>query len=382
MARMSKHSVRQNNEKNVLQAVINDGPIARSQVAKALKLNKVTVSDIFSQLLDEGYLEVVGSGEGSQAGGRKPTLHRFNPHYGYVVSFDLGFHATDMMVTTLTGQVLHSANFWGEGAPIAERLAFMVQQVQAFQEAIAGQTLHGLLGVAIGVHGIVNHNQVVDSPFMALDGIELAPYFEQALAVPVVLENEANLAALYARDFTELAAAQQDLVALSIHKGIGAGVVIDGQLFRGANGGAGEVGRALAPDDQGQLVKIETLCSEDAVLAQLATVCGHALKAEEIASLTKTATPAVQPVLAQFVMRLTLVIHNSVASYDPKIVVINSGLIAANPDLLTDLTRALTAAGHAVPLTLGEAGEHAITLGGTTLIVHQVLGLGSRQLHF
>lgn len=131
MARMSKHSVRQNNEKNVLQAVINNGPIARSQVAKALKLNKVTVSDIFSQLLDEGYLEVVGSGEGSQAGGRKPTLHRFNPHYGYVVSFDLGFHATDMMVTTLTGQVRHSANFWGEGEPIAERLAFMVQQVQA-----------------------------------------------------------------------------------------------------------------------------------------------------------------------------------------------------------------------------------------------------------
>lgn len=109
---------------------MNSGPTSRSQVAKDLQLNKVTVSDIFSQLIDEGYLEELGAGAGSQAGGRKPTLYRFDPHFGYVISFDLGFHATDMSVSTLDGQVLQSGNFWGEGAALTERLALMLAKIQ------------------------------------------------------------------------------------------------------------------------------------------------------------------------------------------------------------------------------------------------------------
>ncbi|KRN22687.1 ROK family protein [Lacticaseibacillus camelliae] len=384
MAEISKRDVRENNEKNVLQDVMNSGPTSRSQVAKDLQLNKVTVSDIFSQLIDEGYLEELGAGAGSQAGGRKPTLYRFDPHFGYVISFDLGFHATDMSVSTLDGQVLQSGNFWGEGAALTERLALMLAKIQAYQRQPVTQTRHGLMGVAIGIHGIVYQNRILDSPFLATTDVDIAAYFQQALHVPVVLENEANLAALYARDFTQLATAQQDLVALSIHKGIGAGVVINGQLFRGAQGGAGEVGRTFVePDAAGEPIKIETLCSEDAVMAQLREALGDPALTEKAVALRYQADDVkVQQVLSQFATYLAMVVHNLVATYDPKIVVINSTLMAQIPRLLAVVASEVQRFGSQVRLTLCQDVDHAVTLGGTALIVHQVLGMGRRQLHF
>ena len=384
MAEISKNDVRKNNEKNVLQAVINTGPTSRSQVAKDLKLNKVTVSDIFSQLIEAGYLKEVGTGTGSQAGGRKPTLYRFDERFGYVISFDLGFHATDMVVSTLDGQVLHSDNFWGEGAAISQRLAVMLAKIEAYQRQPVTKTRHGLMGLTIGIHGIVNHNQILDSPFFSTENVDIAAYFQEALKVPVFLENEANLAALYARDFTQLAAAQQDLVALSIHKGIGAGVVINGQLFRGAQGGAGEVGRTfveLAPN--GEPVKIEALCSEDAVMAQLRkTLHEPSLTEEEVGSRMVAGDAKMQQVLDRFATRLAMVIHNLVASYDPKVVVINSKLVAQNSGMLAAIAREVQRFGGHVRLSLCQDVDHAVTLGGTALIVHQVLDMGRRQLRF
>ena len=94
------------------------------------------------------------------------------------------------------------------------------------------ETEFGLLGVAISVHGIVNEQQeIIDLPFHDLEDISIVEAIKQVTNVPVILENEANLSAIYERDYQgnlEI----NNLISLSIHKGIGAGLIIDKKLYR------------------------------------------------------------------------------------------------------------------------------------------------------
>ncbi len=90
--------------------------------------------------------------------------------------------------------------------------------------------------MSVSIHGVVDNEQhVTYLPFHETEGISIAKKIKEITNVPVVVENEANLSALYERNFNHNLS-YNNLIALSIHKGIGAGLIINNQLYRGANG--------------------------------------------------------------------------------------------------------------------------------------------------
>lgn len=123
----------------------------------------------------------------------------------------------------------------------------------------------------VGVHGVVDHNQVTYSLFFDYSGIDLADMLGQVISVPVLLENEANYAAVYIRDYHDYRQIDQydNLIALNIHYGIGAGIIIDRQLYRGLSGRAGEVGRSIVWSQNKEIIRMEDLYSEDDMLKRL-----------------------------------------------------------------------------------------------------------------
>src|SRR5699024_7419576 len=147
--------------------------------------------------------------------------------------------------------------------------------------------------------------------------------------VPVVLENEANLSAVYERDFN---AAQNDnnILSISIHKGIGAGIILNRNLYHGFKGAAGEIGSSLMftnidERDQYNFKKVENFCSEDAIIESIQKQKKTTgLDREGLEKLIHEEDEDAQRVVDLFIAAISRVIYNASVSFSPEKIFINS----------------------------------------------------------
>lgn len=375
--------VRVTNEHRVLQEVFNASPISRSQISRNLRLNKVTVSDIVASLIDDGYLVETGLGSSSKSGGRKPTFISFNKNIGNVASFEIGYNILTFLLANIEGNIIQRQEFTVRGYRIQQRLELIEKC------CIAANNQHSIpiLGVAVAIHGIVDQNQVLYAPFVDIEGLDLAYELESKLNIPVVLENEANLSAIYERDF-ENNNNVGNLVCISIHKGIGAGIIIGNQLYTGNHGEAGEIGqttvyeRKLEPD---QLPRtIESICSEDAMMDQIRHQKADVnLTRSDIVKLYQNGDTVTQSVINNACFYIANILYNTIVTMDPMRVSINSPLIHELPELLDRITNAFPhITGERTKIDLIKNVKDATLLGGCSKIIHHVLGLRSGVLNF
>lgn len=370
------------NLKLVLQQIINHPATSRIEISHELALHKSTISSLYNTLMDQHLLTEIGQGAASNVGGRKPTMVTINQNYGYTVTFDLGYrhlHATANYADTT---VIEYQRIDIVDQPITA----MVAQCQAFLKKIgaAVETVNGLLGICFSIHGTIKDNQVIASPWIDMQNVDLVQLFEDQYQVPVLLENEANLSAIYARDFSQ-EQPYNSFVTLSIHRGIGAGIILNQQLSRGENGRGGEIGKTLTllgPNTAGQ--SVESLCSEDALITRIenAKQVEH-LDRDAIIKLFKDDDRDTERILRQACSVVAGLIFNVVTMLDPQAVFINSPLIEGLPELMDeirgdyqDITQTEFPI-HLIPKT-----QYVTLLGGCSLITHHVLDLDDYELRF
>lgn len=368
------------NRKLVLQQLFNNKETSRAEIARQLHLNKSTVSSIYSELDDEGFIEEVRQGESTSNGGRKPHLVRLNHNYGFVASFSIGTSYMASMFNYTNGEIIQYNRQPIEQFDILNIMQMIKKEIKKMQKV--DQTGHGLLAIGFSIHGIVYQNKVLDSPFLELDGIDLQEYFEKEFAVPVVLENEANLAAVFEKDYYAVDNIS-DLITISIHRGIGVGVIANGSLYRGNRGMAGEIGRTLMNDHAGnghKLVKVESLCSEDAIINQVKEVKG--LKEIDSDQLVKLYHYDSQ-VLRIFDHAMELIAeasYNAIVSFGPQEVYFNSTLFEDIPELFKQVQERLIEMGAFSPIKMIKGARMASLLGASSLAIHQALDLEDFQL--
>lgn len=370
------------NLKLVLQQIINHPATSRIEISHALSLHKSTISALYNTLMDQQLLTEIGQGAASNVGGRKPTMVKINQNYGYTVTFDLGYrhlHATANFVDT---QLINYQRIDVMGQSIETMLA----KCDAFLAMIAAndQTVNGLLGICFSIHGIINQNQISYSPWIEMGKQNLVQRFKARYQVPVLLENEANLSAIYARDFGD-GGQYNSFVTISIHRGIGAGIILNQALSRGEGGRGGEIGRSLTllgPNTAGQ--SVESLCSEDAIITRVE----HAnqldqLDRDGLIKLYRTGDHETKRILRQSCSVIAGLIYNVITMLDPNAVFLNSPLIEELPELLTEIRGDYQdIAQTAFPIALIQGTQLATLLGGCSLITHHVLGLDGYKLAF
>ncbi|WP_279384115.1 ROK family protein [Lentilactobacillus kisonensis] len=172
----------------VLQQIFNNKIISRIDISRTLNLNKSTVSALYNELDEKGILKEVGSGESTSAGGRKPVLVKINERYGYTMNFDLGYRHLHVMGNYINGEVFYYQRIELGSRDIHKILEMIDNQIKLASQS--NQTKHGLLGIGFSIHGIVQDNQVINSPFIDMDGVDLADHYSNEYHVPVILENE------------------------------------------------------------------------------------------------------------------------------------------------------------------------------------------------
>src|SRR6476660_1723589 len=222
---------------------------SRSELVARTGLGRAIVARRVGELIDRGLL--VEGDVGPSTGGRPPRQLTFRADAGHVLVADLGATSIDVAITSLDGRILghHDEPARIEDGPDAclGRVDDLFEALLRTTKSIPGR----LWGIGIGVTGPVEFGtgRPISPPIMpGWDGYPIRERFTARYGAPVWVDNDVNVLAL-GEWRSGIAAGHADVVVVKIGTGIGAGIISDGHLHRGAQGSAGDVGHIQVTDD-------------------------------------------------------------------------------------------------------------------------------------
>lgn len=335
----------------ILNLIRSLGPVARTELARRSGLSLATISGLTSELIEQGLVHEMGEGEST--GGRRPALLRLNHAAGYVVGVKLMEHAITSAITDLDARVVHYrvTPLAGDVAPSTRTLptpeTVIQQTIEAIENTIAesGVGRERLFGIGVGMAGVVDSQRGLChySPFFDWHDIPFAAPLAAHFDLPVYLENDVDTLTI-AEQWFGYGDGVEHFVVVTVGRGVGAGLVLNGQFYRGALGAAGEFGHlTLAPDGPlcscGKRGCLEALASDPAVVGQAEAAVQRGeptlLAAAEILTLeTIVAAAEVGDVVARRLLAesghwLGIGIANVVNLLNPQLIVLSGeGLLA------------------------------------------------------
>ena len=246
--------MRQLNLASVLRVIRTQGPLPRPELARATGLSTPTVKQLVELLLAKGYVEETDPPpdlDRPRRPGPRARLVSFRATLGYVLAVDAGADNTVAKLADLSGAVLATARIPHPERADREAVLAAIRASVAQVLADAGIQAIDLRAVAIGTPGVVDpaDGRITLAPQIAgWDGIELASELADVAGCPIVVENEAHLS-LLAEQWLGAARSHRNVVYIQLGIGIGAAILIDGQLYRGSSGAAGEVAYLVTEGD-------------------------------------------------------------------------------------------------------------------------------------
>lgn len=239
-----KHLRKTQNEIKLLNLIREEGPISRSEIAKRIRISKVTAWEIIGRLMESGFIVDTGKGESTTRGGKRPRLLEINADNGTVVGVEFRREYSKIALANLRSdiktikEIPHCA-----GATIDEVLPRLFEQIDNLLEAPEiGRDK--LISFGIGLPGFVDYDKGELAFADTLKGWANAPLtarFHDRYHVPVFIENDVNAITL---GECLLGAGQgyENVACIWIGEGIGAGLLINGKIVRGEFSTAGEIG--------------------------------------------------------------------------------------------------------------------------------------------
>ncbi len=235
--------VRELNLSSVLRMIHNNAPLSRAQLAARTGLNKSTVSSLVEELLERKLIHEIGLN--SVGTGRPATLLEINSRAGCIIGVELGVDFVAVVLTDFVGAILWRAQ---EAADPTESLEETLSQTLVLvNKAIAASRNinFSLIGIGLSIPGTVNLDEgtLIFAPNLNWHDIPIREIFSKPTGLRVYLENDANAAAV-AEHLFGAARQSTDFLFVFAGVGIGGGLFLNGKLYRGKNGYAGEIGHS------------------------------------------------------------------------------------------------------------------------------------------
>lgn len=382
----SPGSLREANRNRVIEALRELGVASRAEIARRTGLSRTTVSTIVADLRQAG-LVVEQDGDGPPipgAQGRPPTMIALHRSAGVAVGIDFGKRHLAVAIADPSHEIL--AEEKRELPDDYEAQQALDAAAALVEESLAavGAVREDVLGVGLGVPGPIHlATETVGSSSILPGWVGLHPASEMTrrLALPVHVENDANLGAL-AELTWGAGRGCRDLVYLKVSTGIGAGLVIGGQLFRGAGGTAGEIGHTTI-DETGDICRcgnrgcLETMAGAAAIAALLERSRGGEIDAERFIELALAGDTGCRRAIADAGRHIGVAVANLCNLFNPERIVVGGAVGVRTGELLIEplrdsvRLRAIPTAAEDVEIVPGRLGERAELLGAVALVLHR-----------
>lgn len=394
----SPRLLRRINSAAVLRAIRAGAPISRAELARATGLSKPTVNAAVEFLLQSGYVteRIADIGDGARRPGPRARLLSFRGDLGHVLGIDIGANKILVIVADLTGEVLATVRR-ATGARERQTADTILDLVGAATEAAlatAGVDRSSLRAVGVGTPGVVDpaSGRVTLAPQLrGWEGIRLAARLQPAFPCSVLVDNEVHLSVLAER-WRGSAQGIADALYVQIGVGIGGGVLIGGNVYRGAEGAAGEIGYLpiFDPDDDGhdglgpfehaaggtafaRLGRHAATAGRSAVLLELAHGDPDAIDAEIVFEAAARGDEAATDILDELLERLARGIASSVTILNPSTVIVGGGVSRAGERLLEPLASRIAELVPVPPrVVLSTLGDESVALGAARLALQTV----------
>ena len=370
------------NRSIILNKIRTDSPISRAQIAKDTKLTPPTVSSNVKALIEQGI--VIESVLGESQGGRKPTMLLINNKAFYVIGVDAGPMVIDYVIADLARNIVTRASS-KLTMPITNT-QFLTILKEGVHTVIADTSidLEKIIGIGVAMHGVVEVETGTSlfAPNLGLTNIPIKEVLEKEFDLEVKVENDARAMALgesWFGNHGEL----DSMLAVNLGRGVGAGLVINGKLYHGAQDIAGEVGH-MTIDINGEICE----CGNRGCLQTFATGSAITKRAEKVIKEVKeipiTGEKVYEIALAgnkDFVKILedtgTIIgvgLTNLIHIINPSKIVLGGGVTKSGKFILPAVhesieQRALTPRAKQTEVTLSELGDDATIIGAIALLL-------------
>ena len=366
-----------------------EGPLSKAQLVDRLGVSRTTIAAEAARLAELGLAQEVGPA--ASRGGRRSTLIDLAPAIRFV---GISIGATGMSVGVTDGRLavlaMHSRPCDIRQGPEAVLAVALDVAHKVLDETGVEQPM----GAGVGVPGPVDfHRGVsVSPPIMpGWDGYPVRDALSLELGCPVVLDNDVNVLAV-GEQHAGVARNSRDFLYVKIGTGIGCGIVIDGELYRGVNGCAGDIGHIRVEDFGPTCACGNTGCLEafsgGAALARDATTAARTgrstvlaamlddrseLSAADVGRALEQGDPQAVQLIRDSGRRVGQILAGLVSFFNPDLIVIGGGVTGLGHSLLAEIRavtyrRSLPLATGSLPIVLSELGDEGGVIGAARLI--------------
>jgi predicted NBD/HSP70 family sugar kinase len=320
--------VKKINKSIVLELLQKQSPISRASVAKQTGLTKATVSTLVAELMEDNLLYEIGTGESS--GGRKPVMLVFRQDAGYAIGVDLGVNYIHAVLTDLKGEIIKEQRTGLKGGGSTENVLGELKRTLRMLIGHAPESPYGIVGIGIGVPGITDDKgTVLFAPNLGWRNVPLQRMLEEEFGMPVTIDNEANAGAVGEKEFGA-GRNTSNLIYISVGIGIGTGIILRNELYRGTSGYSGEMGHISIQADGkpcrcGNIGCWELYASENALLEQAAPLLPEShCELEDLVALAEGGSPEAAALFARAGYYLGVGITNIINIFNPELIIIGN----------------------------------------------------------
>ena len=375
----------------VVDAIRRHQPISRADVARVTRLSRATVTGVVQRLMRGGW--VVESGNQPSALGRRPVLLRLNPGALHCLALKIAPGRVTAGIADLGARIVARAS-----ADLPHGSEAVLRVIQGCTDAALAQVgirSEQLVGVGVALPGVVDPGSGLarDAHLLGWTDFPLLERLKEHFGLPVFVENDANALTL-AEWWYGAGRDRANLVAVTLGIGIGAGMIIGGQIYRGAHGGAGELGHTTV-EPGGPLCScgrngcLEVVAGDRAIVAQarLAVRAGRlrltgtdaeALTREAVVQAALDGDPVAAEIAVRAGRRIGTALANVVDLLNPEAIVVGGELAVQAGDLVLNPIRevvrdsAFSVLGRDLPIFPAALGNDGWLVGAATLVLQEV----------
>jgi predicted NBD/HSP70 family sugar kinase len=394
LEKATRQHTRDHNARLVLQTIYDSGEISRADLARRTHLTRTTVSEVVGVLIEQGLVEEVGH---APAGvGRTPTLLSVGADSRQIIAVNITASELQGAVVNLRGDIRRRASL-----PLADVDGDMVlAQLQPFIDGLIGAASGPLLGIGISAPGVIDTMNGIarQSVNLGWRDVPLRSILQARFALPVYVANDGHTVALAEYMFEQHQHAD-NLVAIKVGQGIGAGIVLHGQPFSGDEYGAGEIGHVVVEENGlpckcGNAGCLETVASVGSIVYRARLLAQHdsssllhhfaaedgAIGFDTVLQAFQAGDPGVQQIIAAIGRYLGIGVASLVAVLGVRRVVI-TGRIAPFGSALREAVqrevrrRVLPTLAQATEIEVVAQRPDTVLLGTAALLLTNELGL-------